>query len=200
MDYGLTPYQFCFWSLLMSQVTFLIERIIGDLGKLSGLVKNAPLNRVEIRVLFKMLHDLLRFKSKIEVLAANQNGGTAVTEYLGIEPLVVEQFVKASLANQTTACKDNQYADYDVINDRLHTVDDICKTFNIKCDTLNKWRHNWPNRNVIDLNKTKYFPPPIIYVYGSPLWSYRQINWWRNTMNNLGFFKVEENVSNRDNG
>lgn len=75
--------------------------------------------------------------------------------------------------------------------DTLMSEESICAQVKITTPTLTRWRRNWYGIAGIG------FPPPVIYVYGSPRWTARQLDWWMNDSKEKVFIKESNDESSR---
>ena len=74
--------------------------------------------------------------------------------------------------------------EFDIRNDSLLSIDDICTKLSVSRSTLDRWRGDNRSFPVSYLNRNNSneevadFPPPTLYFGKSPRWAASVINMW----------------------
>lgn len=158
----------------MSLVAKKIEDVETSMTKLIDTLEYAALTAVDIKHLLKMADRLLECKSKIE-FSLTQNHTDITADIVNIEQTKLKQLTPVQKRVVRSIPKDILI--FQPYTDVLLTDESVCLELGIKTCTLTRWRRNWYTLQDIG------FPPPVIYVYCSPHWTKRLLEWWINESN-----------------
>lgn len=159
-------------------------RTIGDCAKdikktineLVGNFENGKIDDKDFKAIFDMLNAVDAAKVAIESMAIKCQRGEQVKRALDVYGKEYRDIKNNAKYHPANSVDPNPLASFDPDTDTLHSEQTICDTINVTFPTLHRWRRNWRGHHV----SSQYisFPPPVIYVYGSPRWTFRQLTWW----------------------
>lgn len=158
----------------MSYISDKVNEISAALDKVVDSASNCNVTDEELKGMFKLLDKMSRTKTTLETISLSYQRGQQVARCLDIKNYDIRKIRNKKVTTQYT--KNTMPAElynYDPEKDSLWSVETICSELKIAFPTFDSWRRNWrSDRSIIS------FPPPVIYVYDSPRWTLRQLEWW----------------------
>lgn len=169
----------------MSYISDKVNDITIGLDKLLDSATNSNVTDEELKSMFNLLNKMSRIKTQIETLALSYQRGQQVARCLDVKNYDITKIRNKKVTTQYT--KNTMPAElynYIPASDGLYSAETICSELKIAFPTFDSWRRNWrSDRSIIS------FPPPVIYVYDSPRWTLRQLEWWLTAYKGKVFIK-----------
>ena len=157
----------------MSHICENVKSIKNNLNQLVDSVGNGAASDAELKDIFDLLHRMSKAKTEIESHAVSFQKGQQIARCFDLKNYDIRKVRNKKITTQYTKVMPPALEKYDPAVDTLYSADTICSELIIAYPTFDAWRRNWrSDRSQIA------FPPPVIYVYDSPRWTLRQLQWW----------------------
>lgn len=157
-----------------------LEKVAASLVDVMDYTVIKPL---EITQLLKAADQMRKIKEAIEAELSEKHL-QETSSIVGISPALIQAQVKiGKRAGRPIPAAVQSFSP----TDTLLSESAVCAELRITLGTLTRWRRNWFGKADIG------FPTPVIYVYCSPRWTRRQVEWWLNESNEKVYIKGREN-------
>ncbi len=128
---------------------------------------------------FSLFNHFSQCKTTMQGIALAQDRGVMIERLFDLPVKTIDNaYIRISSKKKKNDFSGIEDLRLDVENDVLFSMTTICRELMVNESTFNIWQNNWKNRKTLDTTMDLYFPPPVIYVYRLPRWSFRQIEWW----------------------